>query len=105
VLRAIEGALAVERDKRQGRDRLIGVHGNRLIAHLVFQRLLPGALSDSKVDFETTLATIPDLVSACYGATIQVINTRYDTNYLASLFKNGTRCKDIVQHAALLGVT
>jgi hypothetical protein len=47
VLREIEAALGAERAKRSGREKQIGVHGNRLIAHLVFRALPPGALSDS----------------------------------------------------------
>ncbi len=100
VLRAVERALEDERGKRHGRDRLIGVHGNRLIAHQVFQRLSPGSLTDSAVDLPTVLAGVPALVASTYAVTVDVIDKYYQNNYLASLFKNASRCKDVVQRAS-----
>lgn len=102
VLRAIDQALSDERSKRQSRDKLIGVHGNRLIAHQVFQRLAPGALREPNVDLDTTLTGVPDLVDCIYDATVNVINAHYNTNYLASLFKNATRCRDVVKRVSQL---
>lgn len=64
--------------------------------------MTPGALTDPNVEWDAELAGIPDLVSSSYAATVNVINTHYNTNYLASLFKNATRCKDVVQHASKL---
>lgn len=96
VLRAIDSALAAERTKRQGRERLIGVHGNRLIAHQVFQDLSDGALTNPDVDFADVLSRVPAFVTKNYSATADVINSEYASNYLASLFKNATRCRDIV---------
>ena len=102
VLRAIESALTQEREKRAGREGLIGVHGNRLIAHQVFQRLTVGALTDPVVDFDPVLAGVPALVKSSYAATVTVINNSYETNYLASLFKNATRCREVAEQASRL---
>ncbi len=102
ALRVTDRALLDERLKRDGRERLIGVHGNRLIAHLVFQRLESGALTDSTVNFDLVLAGIPVLVTSSYNSIVNVINDKYSSNYLASLFKNATRCKDLVQRTSKL---
>ena len=102
ILRAIDHALTDERSKRDGRERLIGVHGNRLIAHQVFQQISPGALADPSVDLGSVIAEIPMLVQRTYSATVDVINQAYASNYLASLFKNATRCKDVVAKASQL---
>jgi hypothetical protein len=97
-LRAVETALAEEQAKREGRDRLIGAQGNRLIAYQVFQRLKPGWMTNPAVDIAATLTEIPDLVGPVYAATIEAVNTRFQNNYVASLFKNASRCGDVVRH-------
>ena len=103
ILRAIDSALHDERQKLDGRDKMIGVHGNRLIAHIVFQQLPPGVLSTgSDADFADALAGVPALVDNAYPATVQVIEEDYPTNYLASLFKNASRCKDVADRVAAL---
>lgn len=95
VLRAIELALAAERAKRAGRENQIGIHGNRLIAHLVFQALPKDALNDPSTNMEDLLDSVPALVEQMYKRVVEVVTASYPTNYLASLFKNASRCKDI----------
>ena len=96
VLRAIESALEAERATRSGRERQIGVHGNRLIAHMVFQKLPYGALTDTNTDMNKLLASVAILTAEKYKRVAEVIQADYPANYLASLFKNASRCKDIV---------
>jgi hypothetical protein len=96
VLRAIEAALDAERGKRSGREKQIGVHGNRLIAYLVFQALPNEALSDPNADMEPILDPVSSLVAEKYEGVIKVVQEHYPANYLASLFKNAARCKDLV---------
>jgi hypothetical protein len=98
VLRRIESALGVERAKRSGREKQIGVHGNRLIAHLVFRDLPYGALADPTTDMNQLLASVPALVAMKYKGVSEVIEANYPTNYLASLFKNASRCKEVVSN-------
>lgn len=95
VLRVIEAELGAERAKRSGREKQIGVHGNRLIAHLVFRALPHGALSGSNTDMNQLLDSVPALVAEKYKRVLEVIEANYPTNYLASLFKNAGRCKDV----------
>jgi hypothetical protein len=95
VLRQVEAALELERAKRQGRDRLIGVHGNRLLAHLVFQGLPPGAISNPTTDMDALLKQVPVRVADRYTRMVAAVEANYQTNYLASLFKNASRCRDL----------
>jgi hypothetical protein len=99
VLRAIDKALDVERSKQTGRERQIGVHGNRLIAHLVFLALPPGVLDNPETDMNDLLKLVPDLVAEKYVRLSEVVEEKYPANYLASLFKNATRCKILVGSA------
>lgn len=95
LLRAIDAALDTERAKRSGREKQIGVHGNRLIAYLVFRALPQDALSDASTDMQQLLASVPALVAQKYKRVAEVVQASYPTNYLASLFKNAARCRDV----------
>lgn len=100
VLRVIDAALHDERQKLDGRDKMIGIHGNRLMAHIVYQQLPADLLTlAAEPEFIAALASIPEVVRRVYPATIQVINEDYPANYLASLFKNASRCKDLASRA------
>jgi hypothetical protein len=95
VLREVEKALEAERAKRAGRDQLIGVHGNRLLAHLVFQGLPAGAARDPNTDMAGLLKQVPMLLTERYKRMVTLIESDYPANYLASLFKNASRCRDL----------
>jgi hypothetical protein len=99
ILRAIDKTLEEERAKRSGREKQIGVHGNRLISYLVFQSLPPDALTDPNADLEQSLALVPSLAVEKYKRVTEVVEEIYPANYLASLFKNAGRCKDLVSKA------
>lgn len=97
VLREIDKGLAVEQSKRAGRDRQIGVHGNRILAHLVFQDLGARVAAGDESAFGDVLADVPGLVAAYYTKLVTVIEHGYAANYLASLFKNANRCGEVVR--------
>ena len=96
VLREVETALEAERAKRTGRDQLIGVHGNRLLAHLVFRGLPAGAVRDPATDIPGLLKQVPVLLAERYKRIVKLVENDYPANYLASLFKNASRCRDLV---------
>ena len=98
ALRAVETALATEQAARDGRDKLIGAQGNRLIAYQVFQRLQPGWMANPALDITASLAEIPDLTTRIYAATVDAVNKHFQSNYVASLFKNASRCGEVVSY-------
>ncbi|MBF4633473.1 AIPR family protein [Agreia pratensis] len=98
-LRIIDESIATARAQLDGRSSLIGIHGNRIIAHLAFQVFGPATLAADETKFKAELQGLPDLVSRVYSATVDVIARDFPENYLASLFKNATRCREIVTHA------
>jgi AIPR protein len=95
VLRSVEEALSQARKTLEGRDRLIAVHGNRLVANLVFKRLPQNALEYSSAVFAASLAEVPQLAPDILEKVRAVVAADYPTNYPASLFKNATKCRDI----------
>lgn len=92
VLRAIDAALAEERSRRQGRERQIGVHGNRFVAHVVFQSLGKSILESDSSRFDVLIGTVEEIVRTKFQATIDLVSRDFSANYLASLFKNASRC-------------
>lgn len=96
VLRKIDENIIAERSSREGRERQIGVHGNRIIAHLVFARVVGDLSGISDDDFLVKLESAGNSVSVYYSSLVDVINDEYADRYLASLFKNSTRCGELV---------
>lgn len=96
ILREIEKQLMSEQKQRSGRERQIGVHGNRILAHLVFQNLRERVMAGDGNSFDQVVSEVPALVSHYYARLVQVIAADYPTNYLASLFKNANRCQEVV---------
>ena len=91
-LRAIDSSIAECRNKFEGKSRLIGIHGNRLITHMCYQELPADVFSRSDEEFLEAEASLPSLVEDVYTALIEVIAEDFPEKYLASLFKNASRC-------------
>ncbi|NJN88471.1 MAG: abortive phage infection protein, partial [Leptolyngbyaceae cyanobacterium SL_7_1] len=94
VLRIVEGSLT-EFQKLDGRERLLAVHGNRFLAHLVFQ-VLKSDLEDQDTHFPDNFkAKVIDTTYLVYQQILEVISAQFPNSYLASLFKNQSKCEDI----------
>jgi AIPR protein len=94
ILRAVDDTLRNEQDLLEGRDRSVAVHGNRLIAHAVFASLPPSALSDAGITEITP--GIPELTRRVLSEMQQIIERDYSANVLAALFKNASRCREVI---------
>ncbi|MFZ2175943.1 MAG: AIPR family protein [Rhodococcus sp. (in: high G+C Gram-positive bacteria)] len=95
ILREVDDTLRDEQKKLEGRDRSIAVHGNRLIAHAVFAALLPPEPpKDAEEDIDIDIA---DLTRRAVTAMQQIIERDFPGNYLASLFKNASRCREVIE--------
>lgn len=95
ALRAIDETLSEEQKQRVGRERQIGVHGNRIIAHLTFQEIGPRLSEAEESSVAAIIDEIESVVRDKYARLIQVIEEGYAGNYLASLFKNAKRCAEV----------
>ena len=94
VLRTVESTLKEKQKVLFGRDRAVAVHGNRLIAHLAFSQLDPVRLSTPE---PVNLNEIHRMAETILNLMIEVISDNFEANYLASLFKNVTKSKEVVQ--------
>lgn len=96
LMRSVDQALGVERALYDGRERLIIVHGNRLILWAIMShlRLSKATVSDfhhppfskNRVDILTSLAA---------KGLNRVVMSEYPEAYAAPLFKNQSKCKII----------
>ena len=95
IIRKVDASILTERRNREGRANLVGVHGNRLIAHMVFEGLDRTWPESSDIDFNHTLDVVESLVNSIYSSLVDLVDEQYEGNYLASLFKNATKCRAI----------
>lgn len=94
--RAIDGSLETEKSgSMAAKRRATATHGNRLIAHLVFQKI--GTSSAGKPEFEIDTANLADAVKSALDEVTKAAEEEFGDSYLASLFKNASKCRDIVR--------
>jgi AIPR protein len=95
VIREVEQALKREQENRQGRDRMITVHGNRFILHLVYCLLDLSRFDDPAFDVASIIASVPTLTQRCSDIVIKQTQAIFPTAYTNSLFKNATKCRQL----------
>lgn len=95
IHRAIENQLKTERGKRQGRETMLPVHGNRFLVRQVFRYLSLGNLDDPRKDIQNLLGLVPTLTIRAVDSTASAISKKYPDSYLANLFRNTKKCQDV----------
>jgi len=94
INREIEGAINQKINalgKKSGREYGILVHGNRMLAMLVFKRLSVSRNEIIKIDELNISETVDSLLAKMAG----VLNTNFPENFLATLFKNRSKCDQL----------
>jgi hypothetical protein len=93
IVRVVEVALAGHRSDADGRRRLLAVHGNRLITHLVMNCLVAGIVDGSGALDGAAAKQLMDMTEKVFEAVLMSVNAEYGDAYLASVFKNAAKCK------------
>lgn len=93
VLRSVDAVLKHVQSMTEGKERLIAIHGNRLLLYFVFQALGSSIFEIEDADVEMT--RIPVIVREAFSKLKAEILKSYSSAYPASLFKNVTKCKAI----------
>lgn len=96
VLRSVDSVLNRLRYRKEGREKSIVVQGNRIVAHLVFHMLDMSEVDDPDLDWSKILDTVPKLTLSIVKMLTERVESMYANNYITSLFKNASRCKDLV---------
>lgn len=95
VLRVVEAALESITNTMDGREKLIAVHGNRAVLHLVFQDLRMDGIEDPHFNWEVEEARAKALVGPTLATVVTVVEDEFP-GYPASLFKNATKVAALV---------
>jgi len=100
ALRHIDDMLDAMRSDASGVELGVVVHGRLVIAHLILQKIGAVNLRDPKFEFEATLVKevfeIPRMVSS-------LVSAFPGNSYPGNVFKNRTRCVELVSDAGLTG--
>jgi hypothetical protein len=97
TLREIDAELRQIQTGRSRKEQLIAIHGNRFVAHLVFQKLRNG--EKDLPDPTGTRPRIRNLTGAMLDLTIKLVTEQDPGAYPASLFKNATKCRFLAEAA------
>ncbi|NEW40208.1 AIPR family protein [Nocardia cyriacigeorgica] len=97
ALRIVDGQLARMREALDdSRATGILVHGNRLIAHLALSQVGPSILKDPEAESAGLLKPVADFTRELSILLGQVVDEHYPGAFLAPLFKNHTKCRELV---------
>jgi AIPR protein len=91
ALRIVDGWLKVAAATRDGKDKLVAIHGNRMVLYLIFRKSGEALFDASQIDVTEAKTSVDDCIDAI---TAQIL-IEYSTSYPAQLFKNITKCKRI----------
>jgi hypothetical protein len=96
VMRTVDECLKrLESDYRE-RSELVAVHANRFILHRVFQVPQVKDLAKSNIHRNEQLeAAVQQATADVFGELIQYLNNEHIDAYLAPLFKNRQKCREI----------
>jgi hypothetical protein len=94
IVREVETALATKRAEG-GRTRLLSVHANRFITHLVFASLAKPFVNDHSSLTGEERTTVQELTVAVFSGVLDLVNKHFPEAYLAILFKNATKCQQL----------
>jgi hypothetical protein len=94
VLRKVDVFLRAGQEKREGKERLVAIHGNRILLYLIFRALSSDVLDQDNAD--TEMSRIPQLAEDRLAKLVKEVLTNYSGSYAGNIFKNTTKCTAIV---------
>jgi len=95
VLRAVEQALKSIQSAAGGKNRLISIHGNRMLLFIVFRKLPINIFETDSLDFDSHLSKVPEMAQVILSKITTEYTNKFSSSYPANLFKNITKCKAI----------
>lgn len=103
ILRTIDAELRRVQGERSRKEQLIAIHGNRFVAHLVFQKLRNGEKDlPDPTGIEARACEATDFM---LEVTIRLVGEQHPGAYPASLFKNASKCRLLAEAALAEGRT
>lgn len=103
ALRAIDNALELYKTRNESRALLVATHANRFIAHRTFQNSNVRATIAGRATDEEIAAATAEKAEIVFCEVADYLNCHETQSYLAPLFKNRSRCRDL-EHALNTGI-
>jgi hypothetical protein len=95
ITRAVESFLGSIRSGLEGRERLLTIHGNSFITHLVFH-CLPASIASAQQPLSAKdEREVQDLSRKVFDSVFTIVEDEFSDAYLATLFKNNAKCQRI----------
>lgn len=98
--RLIDNSIKTLEDSMENpRDQSILIHGNRFISMLIFNTINKKSYSKVKFNFDTPdlVRKMDEKVNIEFNKLKSIIDLDYDKSIILTLFKNGSKCKDIYE--------
>lgn len=96
TMRQVEGVLReLYLSAPEGRPRSLIIQGNRVVLWGVFKRLNLSRMSDPDFDWNEMEKMINDATIAVHKKLYKEVERLFSNNYITSLFKNSTRCRQL----------
>lgn len=99
IVRVVDSVLDDVERTTDGVEAGVAVHGRRVIAHVILQRLGQGFLRDPDAPFESALDDVPQTVRDVLKELVAVFPAN---SYPGNAFKNQSRCVHLVTQASLV---
>lgn len=93
ILRGVEKSLSKVKGSASKREAAVATHGNRFILHHVFKKL---SVKLGGEDIGSALTEVDTLVPGLVSETASAIDTKYPDSYIAALFKNVSKCTNLL---------
>lgn len=98
IMRAVDARLKELSKFDQPRAELVAIHGNRLILHRVFRDPLVRPFRAGTTNLDEVKVAAAAMTNSIFHQVLDYLNTRFSGAYLASLFKNMNRCRELNDH-------
>jgi hypothetical protein len=98
LVRAVDDLLDVEANKNDGVRSGVAVHGRRVIEYVLLSGIGKASLGNPDFDFASVLAEVPAKTDAALDG---LTNVFPENSYPGNVFKNQTRCAELLVAAGL----
>lgn len=95
IMREIDDVLASEHSSRGGREKMLPIHGNRFLAYQVFRSVDRNLLEDMDANLGDLLPQVRSRTMSLLDECMEMVDRLFPDSYLASLFKNQSKCKQL----------
>ncbi len=98
IVRCVDRSLYAKKENLSGRERLVAVHGNRFMAYCILQKLKGNeGFFERIIDSNDLQTRVNSMVEELILPIANSINELYTDSYPASIFKNTSKCKAILE--------